>query len=111
MDPAGVVSGPSAKTADPPTHALERMALRFPALHPRCTARPGTHLPDRCPPPSQLGPDSAAPIAAPGAQAGEIIGGQETRPHTRPYMAIVSIEVRRNWVPDPGGRVGDGSSL
>lgn len=44
-------------------------------------------------------------------ESGEIIGGQETRPHTRPYMAIVSIEVRRNWVPDLGGRVGDSSSL
>ncbi|XP_024057687.1 mast cell protease 3-like [Terrapene carolina triunguis] len=28
----------------------------------------------------------------PGAQAGEIIGGQEARPHSRPYMAFVKIE-------------------
>nr|XP_023968244.1 mast cell protease 3-like [Chrysemys picta bellii] len=28
----------------------------------------------------------------PGAQAGEIIGGQEVRPHSRPYMAFVKIE-------------------
>ncbi|XP_024057693.1 mast cell protease 3-like [Terrapene carolina triunguis] len=29
---------------------------------------------------------------SPGAQAGEIIGGQEARPHSRPYMAFVKIE-------------------
>ncbi|CAM2102804.1 unnamed protein product [Caretta caretta] len=29
---------------------------------------------------------------APGAQAGEIIGGQEAQPHSRPYMAFVRIQ-------------------
>ncbi|XP_050774453.1 mast cell protease 3-like [Gopherus flavomarginatus] len=31
-------------------------------------------------------------ILPPEAQAGEIIGGQEARPHSRPYMAFVKIE-------------------
>uniref|UniRef100_A0A8C3IPN9 Peptidase S1 domain-containing protein n=1 Tax=Chrysemys picta bellii TaxID=8478 RepID=A0A8C3IPN9_CHRPI len=31
-----------------------------------------------------------------GALPGEIIGGWEARPHSRPYMAFVSREIRRN---------------
>uniref|UniRef100_A0A8D1ZU80 Peptidase S1 domain-containing protein n=1 Tax=Sus scrofa TaxID=9823 RepID=A0A8D1ZU80_PIG len=30
-------------------------------------------------------------LLPPGARAGEIIGGQEARPHSRPYMAYVQI--------------------
>ncbi|XP_009004096.2 cathepsin G [Callithrix jacchus] len=31
-------------------------------------------------------------LLPPGAKAGEIIGGQETRPHSRPYMAFLQIQ-------------------
>ncbi|XP_073164664.1 duodenase-1-like isoform X2 [Lepidochelys kempii] len=31
-------------------------------------------------------------LLPPGAQAGEIIGGQEAQPHSRPYMAFVRIQ-------------------
>ncbi|XP_048193261.1 granzyme B-like [Perognathus longimembris pacificus] len=32
----------------------------------------------------------------PSAEAGEIIGGREARPHSRPYMAYLEFEVRRD---------------
>ncbi|XP_044840794.1 mast cell protease 1A-like [Mauremys mutica] len=39
----------------------------------------------------------------PGAHAGEIIGGQEARPHSRPYMAFVEIETGENQSGSCGG--------
>nr|XP_023969627.1 mast cell protease 1A-like [Chrysemys picta bellii] len=41
-----------------------------------------------------------AVLLPPRAWAGEIIGGQEARPHSRPYMAFVKIETERK-----GGRM------
>ncbi|XP_012502765.1 PREDICTED: cathepsin G [Propithecus coquereli] len=35
-------------------------------------------------------------LLSPGAEAGEIIGGREARPHSRPYMAYLQIQSARN---------------
>uniref|UniRef100_A0A8C0IRN6 Peptidase S1 domain-containing protein n=1 Tax=Chelonoidis abingdonii TaxID=106734 RepID=A0A8C0IRN6_CHEAB len=67
------------------------MALRFPALHSQCQARPVTCRPGRCPLRS-CALTMLLILLLPRAQAGEIIGGQEARPHSRPYMAFVKIQ-------------------
>nr|XP_008506282.1 PREDICTED: granzyme B-like [Equus przewalskii] len=36
-------------------------------------------------------------LLSPGAEAGEIIGGHEARPHSRPYMAFVQILIEQKW--------------
>uniref|UniRef100_A0A8C0H239 Peptidase S1 domain-containing protein n=1 Tax=Chelonoidis abingdonii TaxID=106734 RepID=A0A8C0H239_CHEAB len=64
------------------------MALRFPALHPHCSSRPVTHLPGRC---SLLSWTMTLLLILLFHRA-QIIGGQEARPHSRPYMAFVKIE-------------------
>ncbi|XP_032121361.1 cathepsin G [Sapajus apella] len=43
-------------------------------------------------------------LLPPGAEAGEIIGGRETRPHSRPYMAFLQIQ-------SPAGRSNCGGFL
>ncbi|XP_074838184.1 granzyme B(G,H)-like [Carettochelys insculpta] len=35
-------------------------------------------------------------LLTPGSQAGEIIGGREVMPHSRPYMALVTIQSQRD---------------